>query len=135
MAFSSSGELYEILGGFLRRAALAPGIGSRLAAIEGGITLVLSDPSATISACVVDGDLEIAFGSSPTGTANSLAMTAATAQGLFTGQATFGGALDRGDLTVDGDLRAMVALVPALALLAAPRYVEDLQGMGRDDLL
>lgn len=135
--FGSSAEVYEAVGGILRRIAASPGFGPALQQLDASLLFALSDPEATVLLdCAKGTSAEVKMGVDTGSGSTTVSISSDNASALFLGDLNASFALRNGALTVDGPAAVrFLRLTPLIRRQIAPLYEQHLRELGREDLL
>lgn len=133
--FKDSDELYSILGKFFEEVTLDEELGPKFRKADTIVRYELSDPDASITVRLLAAEEpQVDFGPSEMEPEVVMTMDADVAHRFWQGGVNVTVALARGQIKAKGPVAKILKLVP-IAKPAFPRYVEELRGMGRDDLI
>lgn len=134
-AFKDSDELYAILGRFFQEVTLDEELGPKFRRADTIVRYELTDPDASITVRLQEGqDPQVDFGDSGMEPEVVMSMAADVAHRFWQGGVNVSVALARGQIKAKGPVAKILKLVP-IAKPAFPRYVEELRGLGREDLI
>ena len=133
MGFANSAEVTNYIGGIFETAFQDDEIGPKL--VDTGLVVAFdfTDPEALVVIDMANKSVRegLAGGPAPTAT---MSMTANTGNAYWQGKVNLPLAMAKKKIKVDGNVGSLLKLAP-LGKKLYPRYIEQLQSDGREDLL
>jgi putative sterol carrier protein len=133
MGFANSAEVTNYIGGIFETAFQDDEIGPKL--VDTGLVVAFdfTDPEAMVVIDMANRSVRggVAGGPAPTAT---MSMTANTGNAYWQGKVNLPLAMAKKKIKVDGNVGSLLKLAP-LGKKLYPRYIEQLQSDGREDLL